>query len=486
MENYENELNLQPEPQPVAETVAQALPQEESAESHKPQTEPATAQSAPTQNPQPQPQPHAYQMPYQQPPQNAYHGAAVNYYPYQVAYQQPWQPAYQYPVQPASQQPVQPQPQKKPQKKSGKVLSVVLAAVVMIFCVVAGCAFTARLCTAYYQSQNALLMQNMEEKVAALQQQINSQNPSTQGGGVLQPGQTLTAAQIYAQNVNSVVCVTTDVGVGTGFIITEDGYIVTNHHVIEGASRISVNLADGTKYNCMLVGSDKISDVAVLKAKAVALDPVALGSSDSMQVGDQVVAIGNVLGELASSLTVGYISGIDRNITTDGTAINMIQTDVAINSGNSGGPLFNARGEVIGITTAKYSGTTSTGAIIEGISFAIPMDDVIDLIEDLRDFGYIKSASLGVLVWEVDANVAETYNFPQGVYVEEVTVGSCAETAGVEAKDIIIELGGYKVKTLNDLSRALRNLEPGQTVTMIVWRSGQQIVLEVTLDQKAA
>jgi serine protease Do len=203
-----------------------------------------------------------------------------------------------------------------------------------------------------------------------------------------------------------------------------------------------------------------------------------------MQVGDQVVAIGNALGELSSSLTVGYVSGVDRDITTDGTVINMIQTDAAINSGNSCGPLFNAKGEVIGITTAKYSGTTSSGASIEGISFAIPLDDVIDMIEDLRDYGYIKSAYLGVMVWEVDATVADTYNLPQGVYVEEVTAGACADRAGVHAKDIIVELGGYTVRSMNDLSRALRAYEAGETVTIVVWRAGQQVILKVTLDEK--
>ncbi len=475
MEYFENEQNQQSEAVPQEKPVA------------APQPEAQTAAPAAASQPQPNAAPQPRQNGYRGPVVGQYGAPAaqspyVAYYPYQVAYQQPWQPVYQQPVQPQT----QPQPQRKPKKKSGKVLFSILAAVITLFLVVAGCAVTARICTNYWQAQNALLMQNMEEKVAALQQQIDNRNPGTQGGGTLQPGQTLTAAQIYAQNVNSVVCVTTDVGAGTGFIITESGYIVTNHHVIEGATRIAVSLANGSKYNCTLVGSDKTNDVAVLKAMAVGLDPVTLGSSSAMRVGDQVVAIGNVLGELSSSLTVGYISGIDRDISTDGTVINMIQTDVAINSGNSGGPLFNAKGEVIGITTAKYSGTTSSGAIIEGISFAIPLDDVIDLIEDLRDYGYVKSAYLGVMVWEVDADVAQTYNLPQGVYVEEVTFGACAQKAGVQAKDIIMELGGYKIKTLNDLSRALRNLEPGQTVTMIVWRAGQQVILEITLDQKPA
>ncbi len=466
MENYEHELNdrVQPEPAP---------------------------------QPEPQPEP--------QPQQTCYHGAGVGqreapfangpyatYYGYRqpVYPQQPWQP---YDQQPAAPQPVKP----KKRKKGGKVWRAILCSVLTAVLVVAGCGVTANICNSYWKEQNALILQNMQDKVNALQQQLDDKLLGVESGGTLTPGSTLTAAQIYEQNAKSVVAITCTVrgtnsygqvvegqSSGTGFIITEDGYIVTNHHVIEGATKINVTLSDGFTYAAVLVGSNDTNDVALLKANATGLRPVKLGSSRAMQVGDQVVAIGNALGELSSSLTVGYVSGIDRDITTDGTVINMIQTDAAINSGNSGGPLFNAKGEVIGITTAKYSGTTSSGASIEGISFAIPMDDVIDMIEDLRDFGYIKSAYLGVMVQEVDPEVAETYNFPQGVYVKEVTAGACAEKAGVQAKDIIIELGGYKVRTLNDLSRALRALEPGETVTIMVWRSGQQLILDITLDSK--
>jgi serine protease Do len=197
-----------------------------------------------------------------------------------------------------------------------------------------------------------------------------------------------------------------------------------------------------------------------------------------------VVAIGNALGELSFSLTVGYVSGIDRDVNTDGSMMSMLQTDAAINSGNSGGPLFNAKGEVIGINTAKYSGTTSSGASIEGISFAIPMDDVIGMLEDLRDFGYIKGASMGVYVKNVDAADAEMYNLPMGVYVQDVIAGKAAEKAGIQARDIITELGGYKIENMNDLTRALRNFEGGQTATVTVWRGGTEKILAITFDEK--
>ena len=502
MENFENGLHQQPE--------SVLVPQEDT--QSQPQVQPQAAQ---TQYAQQQYGPgfyHGAGVGQQETPfaQNAYAG----YQPYQQPYQPPYQPPYQQPQGwNAYQMPPEPPkpPKRRKAKKSGKFMRAVLALLLVLAMVVGGCVATACICNSYWKAQNDKLLvgvkeqnnkllQNMQEKLDALQKELEeNQKSDGEGAGPLNPGQSLTAAQIYQQNVNSVVAISCTVrttnnygqvsegkSAGTGFIITEDGYIVTNHHVINGATKITVSLADGTQYVCQLVGSNSTNDIAVIKAQAVGLDPVTLGSSSAMQVGDQVVAIGNALGELTSSLTVGYISGMDRDISTDGTVINMIQTDAAINSGNSGGPLFNAKGEVIGITSAKYSGTTSSGASIEGISFAIPLDDVIDMIDDLLVYGYIRSAYLGVMVWEVDAAVAATYNLPQGVYVEDVTPGYCAAAAGVQPKDIIVELGGYSVKTMNDLSRALRAYEAGETVTLVVWRAGQRVVLTVTLDAKPA
>jgi serine protease Do len=254
--------------------------------------------------------------------------------------------------------------------------------------------------------------------------------------------------------------------------------------VISDASEITVSFEDGTQYPAKLVGSNASSDIAMLKVEATGLRPVTIGKSSNLAVGDQVVVIGNALGELSFSLTVGYVSGMDRNVTTDGSVMNMLQTDAAINSGNSGGPMFNARGEVIGINTAKYSGTTTSGASIEGIGFAIPMDDVLGMLEDLRDFGYIKGASMGVYVTNVDSATAEMYNLPLGVYIKEVIADSAAQKAGIQAKDIVVELGGYEIKNTNDLTRALRHFEGGQTATVTVWRSGVEMILTITFDEK--
>ena len=351
----------------------------------------------------------------------------------------------------------------------------------------------------YWKNQLSLMDQRYSERLQVLQEQLeNPQVPGAPGGELAPSGPQLSASEIYQRNVGSVLAITATVrstnnfgqiteytSSGSGFVLTEDGYIVTNHHVIEGANKVTVTMHDGSSYAAKVIGSDATNDVALLKASVQGWTPVTLGSSSALQVGDSVVAIGNALGELAFSLTVGYVSGMDRDIATDGSVINMLQTDAAINSGNSGGPLFNARGEVIGITTAKYSGTTSSGASIEGISFAIPMDDVTGMLADLMEFGYIRSAYLGVMVRDMDPDVCAAYGLPLGVYVEEVTAGNCAEKAGVVAKDIIIGLGGYEIENMSDLSRALRAYHGGETVTITVWRGGREVILQITLDVKS-
>ena len=353
---------------------------------------------------------------------------------------------------------------------------------------------------AVLRNENKTLKLYFNEKLQILSDRLEKLEGVGEGEGPLEtPEENLTASQVFERNIQSVVAITCNVNVnsgfgqviqstssGSGFVMSADGYIITNHHVIDGAQngKITVTFHDGTKYVAKLIGSDASSDIALLKIDATDLRPVTIGKSSSLAVGDQVVAIGNALGELSFSLTVGYISGIDRDVNTDGSMMSMLQTDAAINSGNSGGPLFNAKGEVIGINTAKYSGTTSSGASIEGISFAIPMDDVIGMLEDLRDFGYIKGASMGVYVKNVDAADAEMYNLPMGVYVQDVIAGKAAERAGIQARDIITELGGYKIENMNDLTRALRNFEGGQSATVTVWRGGTEKILTITFDEK--
>ncbi len=384
--------------------------------------------------------------------------------------------------------------EKKPKKTGKKLLYIPLIAALLALC----CGITALCVSAYWNQKMQIFSDVVDNKLSVLEEQIQGskvEGDDTSAG--VTDADAMTPGQVYAQNVGAVVAIsnqalTTNIygqvsqtaSSGSGFIISENGYVVTNHHVVEGATKLSVILYDSKEYEAKLVGYDATNDLAVLKIEAEELPYVKMGSSDALSVGNQVMAIGNPLGELTSTLTVGYISAKDRAVNTDGTYMNMIQTDAAINSGNSGGPLFNVRGEVVGITTAKYSGTSNSGATIEGIGFAIPIDDVAPMIDDIIKYGYVTGAYLGVMVRDMDSSVSELYGMPMGVYVSEVTAGSCAAAAGVQAKDIIINLGGYEISSMSDLSRALRKFKAGDSTTISVFRGGKEVHLNITLDAK--
>lgn len=395
--------------------------------------------------------------------------------------------------------PTEPQPVPVPKKRrKNRLWRTLLAAALILMLVITCCGITALTTSIYWRGQLDKTAASMRESVDDLRQQLNDGSHAT----VILPdsdtaSDEMSPAQVYAENVKATVAIscqghTTNIfgqisetaSSGSGFIISEDGYVVTNFHVISGSNRVGVILSDGTEYAANVVGYDQTNDIAVLKIDGTGFPCVTLGSSDALVVGERVAAIGNPLGELSSTLTVGYVSAKDRTVNTEGSYQNMIQTDAAINSGNSGGPLFNMHGEVIGITTAKYSGTSASGATIEGIGFAIPMDDVRNLIEDLAQFGHIKSGYLGISAKDVVKETAEQYGLPLGALVVEVTPGSCAERGGIKAKDIITNLGGKKVETMSDLTRALARYEGGEEVTVTVYRNGGETVLTITLDAK--
>ena len=309
-------------------------------------------------------------------------------------------------------------------------------------------------------------------------------------------GNAMTPAQIYSEYVGAVVGIASEstgrnvwgqtvrqASSGSGFIITEDGYVVTNAHVVEGANAITVQLYDGKEYPATVIGYENTTcDVALLKIEATGLPTVAIGDSDATVTGEQVCAIGNPLGELTFTLTVGYISSLDREINTDGTPINMFQTDAAINSGNSGGPLFDMSGNVIGITTAKYSGSTTSGTIIEGLGFAIPINDVMQIINDLTQYGYVK----GKPFLGISAGDSGYYgkNLPAGAYVSEVTEDSAAQKAGIQVGDVIVGLGDSVIGSQTDLQSALSAFKAGDKVRVTVYREGQYLKLELTLDER--
>lgn len=386
-------------------------------------------------------------------------------------------------------------PPKPKAPKERKGLRRVVSVLLVLALVLGSCGATAVLMNQYWKKEMQALTQQMNDKIAAVQKEASRPSAGTVGRP-LASGEYLTPGEVYERNVNAVVAVTVQIegyddygratsglASGTGFFITADGYVVTNYHVIEGGTEITVTTHDDEEYSAEIVGYEANNDLAVLKVEGENLPYVTLGKSEDLLVGDQVVAIGNVLSTFASSLTVGYVSGVDRVVDTEGVAMNMIQTDVAINSGNSGGPLFNMKGEVVGITTAKFSGNSSSGASIEGIGFAIPMDDVTGMIEDLQKYGYVTGAYLGVMVRDVDTN-AQYYGLPAGAFVESVSAGGAAERGGVQAQDIITEVGGYAVTSVSDLTRMLRKFKAGDTVSVEVYRAGQMKTLTVTLDEK--
>ena len=384
-----------------------------------------------------------------------------------------------------------------PKKKSG-FWRRFLAAVLTIALVAGGCGITALAMNRHWDAKNTQTVDQLNLQIQQLQQQLQdlqNRNSTPSGSvvtGPLAPGEAMSPAQVYNQNVGSVVAINVQVDnyyygqsatAGSGFILTEDGYIVTNFHVVEGASAVSVSFMDGTELPATVVGFDSTNDVAVLKVDAQGLPAARLGSSSVVNVGDMVVAIGNPLGELNATQTVGYICGKDRGITTGGPIINMLQTDAAITPGNSGGPLFNMAGEVIGITTAKYSGTTSSGASIEGIGFAIPIDDILGIIADLQAYGYVTGAYLGVTVQNVDSSVSDIYGF-SGAYVIGVEPGYAADRAGIRAKDLIVSLEGKEISNITDLTRALRDYDAGDVVVIGLIRNGVRMEVSVTLDEK--
>lgn len=311
----------------------------------------------------------------------------------------------------------------------------------------------------------------------------------------------LTASQIYATYVGSTVGITTEItstnifgqqvqnaASGSGFVITADGYIVTNYHVIEGASNITVTFMDGKSYEGKLVGGDQENDLAVLKIDAAGLTPVVVGSSDALVVGDQVFAIGNPLGELTYSLTGGYVSALNRNVTmSDGRRMNYIQTDTAINSGNSGGALFNIYGQVVGIVSAKLSsGSNSSSASVEGLGFAIPMDDVKSMITDLIEHGYITGKPYMGIVGGSVSGEAQRFGTPAGAYVMGLAAGSSAEKAGLQKGDIITKIDDTIVTSMDDLQNANKGYKAGDTASLEVSRSGQALTLSITFDERTA
>ena len=377
-------------------------------------------------------------------------------------------------------------------KKSGagKAVALVLVCALVSGCMGVGGAFLGGRLVRQGQPETVLsdgvstVMKGVRETSVLQIQQIDS-------------SKTLSAAEVYAANVNSTVGIvtsavttnfwgqrTTSAAAGSGFLFTGDGYILTNYHVVQDANSVTVSTYDGTKYDARIIGFDESNDVAVLKIDAEGLTPVVIGDSDNLNVGDSVVAIGNPLGELTFSLTSGTVSALDREVTmSSGISMELIQTDCAINSGNSGGALFNMHGEVVGITNAKYSGSSGSGASIDNIAFAIPINDVYGIVTSIIEKGYIEKPYIGVSVLDV-SDETQKYGLPKGASVQTVTDDGPAKAAGLQVNDIITKVDDTEITGSSDLVKTIGQCKPGQEITLTVYRQGQTLELKVTVARK--
>ncbi len=282
-------------------------------------------------------------------------------------------------------------------------------------------------------------------------------------------------------------------GTGTGVVVSSDGYIVTNAHVIYAteynageADSVSVVLDDDEVYDAEVIGYEVDLDLAVLKIDKTGLTPAEFGNSDELKLGESVIAIGNPLGfDLMDTVTGGMISGLGRHITINDKTMNLIQTDAAINSGNSGGPLINKYGQVIGINSSKMSSSYgSSEASIEGIGFAIPSNLTANVVDDLMNFGYVTGKpKLGISCYPVTDSAAKMYNLPVGVFVVDVNKGGAAEKAGIQKNDVIVELNGKKVKSDSDLVAELNSYSAGDEVEVTLIRNGEEKKVKLILDE---
>lgn len=309
-------------------------------------------------------------------------------------------------------------------------------------------------------------------------------------------GSELTVAEIIKKNENAVVEIVVEgttqgmwgqlqltQGAGSGVIVREDGYIATNYHVIDGANKVQVTLHNGESYSATIVGSDSENDIAVIKIDEKGLTTAEIGDSSKVSVGDLAVAIGNPLGQLGGTATSGIVSALDRTLNIEGTTLTLMQTDAAINGGNSGGGLFNGRGELIGIVESKAEAVG-----VEGLAFAIPINSVSEIINDIIKNGGSANTSkatpaIGVVISDVSESNAQYYGLESaGVYIAQVT-GSNAQKAGFQEKDRVISINGKEISSSSEFISVVRKCKVGDTVTVVVSRNGQQIEIKTVLEE---
>ncbi len=412
--------------------------------------------------------------------QNGFDNNGVYHFNYSAQPSDPWEQPQQSPAAP-------PQPPRKKKSGAGQVVALVLCcALVGGGAGVGGAAAYSAL--AGEPKGETTIYRNEVDPTAVTIKQADGLTP-------------MSLSEISAAYTDSCVCISVtavtqqgwyqyeSAGAGSGFIISEDGYIVTNYHVIDGATSIKVTLNNGDTYDAKLVGGEELNDVAVLKIDGVSgLKPVVLGDSDDLVVGEQVCTIGNALGTLSFSQTSGHVSSTGRSITmSDGTVMtNMIQTDCTINSGNSGGPLFDSHGRVVGITSAKLSNNgQSSQAAIEGIGFAIPINDIVGIVTDFMEYGYVTGRPyMGITVETVGETDQRRFGFPQGAVVTSVEDGSCAQKAGLRQGDVIVKMDDTDITDMNQMVSVKNRYKAGQTAQLTVYRMGETLTLSITFDEQ--
>ena len=368
----------------------------------------------------------------------------------------------------------------KKEKKDKKPVSRASIALLMVVSILFSAALGfggGYVATMFYSNNNGLV--------------VNKNQATANGTSVVTDANTtgLTTA-IVNQTADSVVEITTETvstgsffqqyistGAGSGVIISADGFILTNNHVIDGANNIKVTLRDGTSYEAEVIGKDASLDIALLKVDAKNLTAATFGDSDEIQVGDYAVVIGNPLGQLGGTVTDGIISALDRDVIIDSETMSLLQTNAAINPGNSGGGLFNSNGELIGIICAKAS---SDQTEVEGLGFAIPINDVLDILNDLQEYGYVQGKiDLGMTL----TDVASSQVYQAGVYVSGVTKGSSADDAGFVKGDLITAINGKKVESVAEVKTILDDLSVGDTVKFSVTRGSKSGTINMTLKE---
>ena len=325
-----------------------------------------------------------------------------------------------------------------------------------------------------------------EEEIVRSSMQLE-QSPQSQENIPMEGG--LSLQEIYLKNIGSVVSIScTGYGsssTGTGVVLSEDGYIVTNAHVVDGAGSVDVLLTDDRVFTASIIGSDEISDLAVLRVEATDLIPARFGDSTQLRIGDTVAAIGDPLGvKYRGTYTDGIVSAINRDVDMDGRTMTLIQTNAALNSGNSGGPLINCYGQVIGINTMKISAFTDSAGV-EGIGFAIPSVTVKDIVDQLITQGYVSGRpTLGLEGETLSSFYQHYYRLPSGLYITGVEPGSDAEAKGIEHGDMLLSIDGNRILSMDQLKAVLFDREVGDTVEAVIFRSGQQYRVTLTLGEQ--